>query len=107
MEHGLSLLNDNAVALGELCRRFHVQRLEVFGSAANGKFDPTRSDLDFIVRFAEMPPGSYANNYFGLLEALEALFGRPVDLVPDSRFENPFFQRRVESERKPVFEAPP
>ena len=35
--------------LAELCRRFHVRRLEVFGSAARGDdFDPDRSDADFF-----------------------------------------------------------
>jgi len=29
-----------------LCRRFHVARLEVFGSAASGTFDPAHSDVE-------------------------------------------------------------
>jgi len=34
----------------EICRRFHVRRLEVFGSAARGDdFDPACSDADFLV----------------------------------------------------------
>lgn len=36
----------------ELCRRFHVRRLEVFGSVARGEdFDTSRSDADFLVEF--------------------------------------------------------
>jgi predicted nucleotidyltransferase len=54
-----------------LCRRFQVQRLELFGSAAKGKFDPQRSDIDFLVEFAPATSG-FADRYFGLLEALEA-----------------------------------
>ena len=37
--------------LEELCRRFHVRRLDLFGSAASDGFDPARSDLDFLVEF--------------------------------------------------------
>ena len=37
--------------LWALCRRFHVRRLDLFGSAARGDFDPERSDLDFLVEF--------------------------------------------------------
>src|SRR5437868_4983824 len=37
--------------LRSLCRRFHVRRLELFGSAAREDFDPARSDLDFLVAF--------------------------------------------------------
>jgi predicted nucleotidyltransferase len=32
--------------VAELCRRFHVRRLELFGSAATADFDPERSDID-------------------------------------------------------------
>ena len=35
--------------LRELCRRYHVRRLDLFGSAARGDFVPARSDLDFLV----------------------------------------------------------
>ncbi len=69
-------------ALADLCRRFGVVRLEVFGSAARGDdFDPERSDFDFLVEFerrADLPP---LEQFFGLAEALEGSLGRPVDLV--------------------------
>ena len=94
-------------ALTGLCRRFHVQGLDLFGSAATGRgFDPARSDLDILVTFDELPPTEYANAYFGLLEALEALTGRPVDLVTEASLENPYFRRRVETERRSFFPAP-
>jgi uncharacterized protein with HEPN domain len=43
-----------------LCRRFGVHRLDVFGSAATGSFDPATSDIDSIVdrAFLSMPPRS-------------------------------------------------
>lgn len=66
----------------ELCRRYGVIRLDVFGSAARGDdFDPARSDADFLVEFQPeslLPP---LTRYFGLAKALETLMGRPVDLV--------------------------
>jgi len=36
----------------ELCRRHHVMRLELFGSAATPNFHPGQSDLDFLVEFS-------------------------------------------------------
>ena len=42
--------------LRELRRRFHVRRLELFGSAAGDDFDPARSDLDFLVEFERGAP---------------------------------------------------
>ncbi len=53
--------------LPALCRRFGVRRLDLFGSAASGRFDPGRSDLDFVVSFADLlPPAAYADAWFGL-----------------------------------------
>jgi uncharacterized protein len=93
-------------ALPELCRRFGVRRLALFGSTATGRFDPGRSDLDFLVAFEERPPAAAADAYFGLHTALEALFGRPVDLVTERpALENPWFRRRVEAEARVLFPA--
>ncbi len=69
-------------ALAELCRRYGVKRLEVFGSAARGAdFDPDKSDFDFLVEFEPRGDGSPRVEFFGFAEALEKLMGRPVDLV--------------------------
>jgi len=51
--------------LEELCRRFHVRRLELFGSAASGEFNPESSDLDFLVMFEDLEPAAYADAYLG------------------------------------------
>jgi uncharacterized protein len=81
-----------------LCRRFEVRRLDLFGSAATGRFDPARSDLDFLVDFDEASRGGFYGGYFGLLEGLEALFQRRVDLLTEASLENPY-RRRIEAEK--------
>jgi uncharacterized protein len=91
--------------LEQLCRAFHVRRLELFGSAATGRDRPGESDLDFLVEFEPLSPGSYADTYFGLLEALEALFGRPIDLVVDSTIKNPYVRRSVDESKVLIFAA--
>ena len=49
-----------------LCRRFHVRRLDLFGSAARGDFDPEHSDFDFVVEFDRSAPQHLFASYFGL-----------------------------------------
>ena len=79
------------------CRRFHVRRLDLFGSAARGDFDPERSDIDFLVEFDREHPKALAfETYFGLKEALEALLGRPIDLVEPSAVRNTFLKASIE-----------
>jgi predicted nucleotidyltransferase len=91
--------------VAELCRRHHVRRLDLFGSATSDRFDPTRSDLDFLVEFEMMPPGEYANSFFDLLLELEQLFNRHIDLVTGSSIENPYFRASVERSRQPLYAA--
>jgi predicted nucleotidyltransferase len=93
-------------ALEAACRRYHVRRLDVFGSAATGVgFEPGRSDLDLLVEFEQLQPVDHANAWFGLREALEALSGMQIDLITQSALKNPYFRERVEAERRTVFDA--
>jgi hypothetical protein len=90
--------------LRELCRRFHVRRLVLFGSATSADFDAEHSDLDFLVEFDPRAPEALSfDTYFGLKESLEALFGRSVDLVEPGAIRNPYFKENVERSREPIF----
>jgi uncharacterized protein len=82
-----------------LCKRYRVQALELFGSATGDAFDPATSDLDFLVQFQAIPLSEYADCYFGLLEGLVQLFGRPVDLVEAPAIRNPFFLQAIAPSR--------
>jgi len=99
------LVADHQDEIAALCRRFRVRRLELFGSAATGSFDPASSDVDFTVEFAELRPGEWADAYFGLKERLEALLGRPVDLVMPSAVTNPYLLRAIEASRTQLYAA--
>lgn len=80
--------------ISEACRRFGVKRLVVFGSAVTDRFDSARSDVDFLVEFRDDVVNRF-DSYFGLKETLEALLGRPVDLVAPAALENPYFAASV------------
>jgi|SRR6266853_512213 len=94
----------NEHRLAEICRRFGVRRLDLFGSAARGDFEPGSSDFDFVVSFADKSPGSYADRYFDFAEALEHLLGHKVDLLTERSIRNPYFRREVESTRQILYE---
>ena len=96
---------EHTAALVDLCRRYRVQRLELFGSAATGQDDPARSDLDFLVEFEPLPDGGYADAYFGVREGLEAMFRRPIDLVVDSAIRNRYFRESVDQAKTLLYAA--
>lgn len=88
-----------------LCREYGVQRLAVFGSAATGSFRASGSDLDFLVEFRTPLAAGYADRYFGLLEGLQNLFKRPVDLVVESAIGNPYFREAVDRDKALLYAA--
>ena len=89
--------------LAEACDAYGVRRLEVFGSAFRGDFDPKHSDIDFLVEFTEGHPLGAFERYFGLKEALERLFQRPVDLVEERAIRNPYFREAIQQDRVVVY----
>lgn len=103
----IAIVEDRRAEVADLCRRYGVERLDVFGSAAGDDgFDPGRSDLDFVVSFERRDPPDLFRRYFGLEEELEALFGRKVDLVMEGALEKSRrFAANVEASRVPLYGA--
>jgi uncharacterized protein len=100
-----SAIVEKRQAVAALCRQFGVRRLEVFGSAARGAdFDPGRSDADFLVSLA--PQAKDLSQFLDFKDALEALLGRPVDLVEREALEasrNYIRRRSILAEDEPIY----
>lgn len=99
----IDLIQDNLEAVADRCRQYGVRKLEVFSSAATGAFDPETSDIDFLCEFDD-PEHDLVDRFLGLAENLEGLFGRRVDLIPNRRFDNPYFRSAVNRSRVMVYE---
>lgn len=101
------LIETHSAALSDLCRRYGVERLYLFGSAASDRLHDS-SDLDFVVEMADRQSDpDYADRYLGFAEELERLFGRRVDLVTEQSIHNPYFRREVEATRQLVYAQRP
>ncbi len=100
----IALIEQHRPEVSALCRRFGVQRLEVFGSAADGTFDPVYSHIDFLVEFLPGDAGSLFDSYFELQQALEQLFASKIDLVTSSALENPDVIAAVNQSRQIVYQ---
>ena len=89
-----------------LCKQYSVKQLELFGSALNeGDFDPQNSDIDFLVEFLPLEPGQHAKAYFGLLEELQDMFGRNIDLVEVKAIMNPYLLESINQNRTEIYAA--
>lgn len=99
------LIQERWADLEALCRKHHVKSLEVFGSAADGTYDRTRSDLDFLVQFLPEAGAHVFHGYFDLKDELERLFGHKVDLVMPSAVRNPYFLQAINRQRRVLYAA--
>jgi uncharacterized protein len=99
------LIPDRVAAVADLCGKYHVRRLALFGSATSQHFDPIRSDLDVLVEFQLMPPAQHADSYFGLMEDLQRLFGRPIDLIELSSIRNPYLPKAIIASQVTLYDA--
>lgn len=96
-------LSQKIKEVATLCERFGVQDLFIFGSAAEASDISKVRDLDFLVRFSDMPPVSYADSYFGLAESLSNLFGMKVDLIEEIAIRNPFFRKSIDNVKERLY----
>ncbi len=100
----VSIIEDKQMELAALCRQFHVSRLDVFGSAATDQLT-VKSDIDFLVEFDSTIHSSRFDTFFGFLNALRNLFGRPIDLVEPGGLKNPYLISDINQTRRTVYVA--
>jgi predicted nucleotidyltransferase len=95
-------------AIQDLCTRYGVAELQVFGSILRDDFGPA-SDVDFLVSFKEGEPlGPWMKRCFDLQEELSRMLGRPVDLVLRGELEasgNYIRRRDILATAEPIFVA--
>lgn len=102
----IELVEKQRACISELCRDYHVRRLELFGSALDpNRFRQGASDLDFIVEFQPMPPGEHARAYLAMLERLQDLFGLNIDLIEIKAVDNPYLLESINETRSPIYAA--
>ena len=99
------IIRQNLQEIIRICTHRKVRRLSVFGSAADDRFDPVKSDIDLLVEFEKMQPAEHAELFFGLAEDLEHQLCRPVDLVEPGPIRNPYFRKSLEDTQVVIYAA--
>ena len=100
----MKLIEVNLQQIIEICRRFNVKKLWVFGSILTSRFRD-ESDIDVCVDFdrSKIDLPDYADNFVDFQYALEALLGRRVDITEDSAVSNPYFRAELDETRKLIY----
>lgn len=95
------LISQNIDRIISACKKHKLKHLYLFGSAARGDDFNDKSDVDFMYAFDkdQIELDDYADNYFDFLFGLEDMLDRKIDLVPEEKVKNPFFLKRVKTEK--------
>jgi len=99
----LAFLKPHTPSLKEVCKKYGVEKLYVFGSLVSGEFDEKVSDVDFLVKFKQGE--KVGLSLLSMMIDLEKLLNRKVDLIRERPFENEYFARSVEETKTLVYAA--
>jgi predicted nucleotidyltransferase len=91
--------------LFELCNKYKVLKLFVFGSVSKGNFDPETSDLDLIVEMEDLNPVEKGETLLKLWSELEQLFNRRVDLLTEKKIKNPYLIKDIENSKLLLYDS--
>jgi len=101
----IELIERHRPEIDELCKTYRVKRLELFGSAADGTWDPARSDVDFLLEFLPGGNGHSFDGFFDLKWDLEKLLNRKVDLVMPGAVRNRYLLNSINANRTTLYDA--
>lgn len=101
----LKLIEDRITEIISLCKSHHAISISVFGSAAKDSMHE-ESDVDFLVQFSEdLDVLDYADNYFSLLDNLEKIVGKKVDLISIKSLKNQILIEDIERSKVVLYAA--
>lgn len=100
----MKLIELNLQRIIDLCKKFRVKSLAVFGSILTDKFNDN-SDVDLLENFdtTDHEMWDYVSNYFDFQEALEKLLDRKVDLVVEKGLKNKYFISNVNRTKQLIY----
>lgn len=91
--------------LKAICEKHFVEKLFVFGSALRADFTEN-SDLDFAVLLSEeLDPLSHGESFLNLMNDLEKLFQKKIDLVSYRVIKNPIFKEELDQTKVELYAA--
>lgn len=102
----MNLIELNLQKIIELCKKYRVKSLAVFGSILTDKFNDN-SDVDFLVDFEPYDPDNLEFdclvNYLDLVDDLESIFKRKVDLIVEKGLKNKYFISNINRTKQLIY----
>jgi len=91
--------------LVELCKRWKIVELSLFGSVLRDDFGPD-SDVDVMIALADDATLDYFEDWLKIQDELSELFNHHrIDLVERKRIVNPFIRHHAITNRQVLYAA--
>jgi uncharacterized protein len=91
-----------ATLLVDICTKYHIHKLSLFGSVLREDFQPDTSDIDMLVEFEQGHTPGLA--FFGIADEFQQYCGRTVDVCTKEDIST-YFRETVLREAVPIYEA--
>ena len=99
------LIHNKLSAIIAACKKHHVESIALFGSAAKDAMHED-SDIDLLVEFSKyIDVLDYADSYFSLLDQLQEILKRKVDLVSSRSLKNPILKEEIYRSKVDLYAA--
>ena len=99
------IVHQNIDAIRACCEARGVSKLVIFGSATKDRGFDQRSDIDCVVEFKHDDPLTYGRAFFALLDDLQQILGRKIDLITDRSIRNPAFRAEIRETGETLYAA--
>lgn len=101
----IDTIKHNLISINQVCEKYAVKSLYLFGSATNNSFTE-KSDLDFLIDYFKDEEGQPKEpfDYFDILFSLENITGRKVDLVVKDAIRNSYFIKSLNKNKVLIYE---
>jgi len=103
MKKGITKIEIPHDRIHDFCRRWRIKEFAIFGSTLRDDFRPD-SDVDVLVTFQGGTPWGLFE-IVEMIEELQNIFGRKVDLVEKEALRNPFRRHEILSQCQVVYAA--
>ncbi len=97
-----SIISNNIERIRQLCQKYKVNNLYVFGSVVSNELSES-SDIDLLIEFYDMGYADYADYYLEIAEEFEELFNKPVDLITTKSLNNPILIESINQTKKQIY----
>ncbi|MBD5196291.1 MAG: nucleotidyltransferase domain-containing protein [Bacteroides sp.] len=102
----MKLIEINLHQIFDLCKKYKVKKLYLFGSILTDKFND-KSDVDFSIEFDKdeitKSKLDWANVFFDFMHEMESLLGRKVDIVFDNHITNKLFRMELDNTKRLIY----